>query len=62
MLMQDYKSILSRVGSLIASNQNQEDVNLKQQNKNVGVDRKLMSKIAEKKREQWLNISTNIVI
>lgn len=49
--VQGYKNILGRLGGLIARNRNQENENYESK-KGREVDRKLMNKIAEKKREQ----------
>ncbi len=51
--VQGYKSILGKVGGLIARNRNQENENYESK-KGREVDRKLIRKIAEKKREQGI--------
>ncbi len=53
MCIQGYQSILSRIAGLIIRNREQQDVNFNHLRERE-TDRKLLSKIAEKKREQGL--------
>lgn len=53
MYRQGYKNILGRIGGLIVRNSSNEDMKYQRENGRA-VDRKLMNKIAEKKREQGL--------